>query len=65
MNKHFVSGLPGPDLHRVKSFAQVLEESRKAIVERRKREERRRLYSTKFTDGLREATARMLGERDV
>ena len=63
MNK-FVSGLPGSDLHSQKTWEQVMAESRRAIVERRKRLERKRLYSAPLTEEVKRATNRMIGERD-
>lgn len=62
--RQFFSGLPGSDLRRPKSFEQVLAESRRAIIERRKRQERRRNYSSPLTAAVKRATDRMIGERD-
>lgn len=66
MNRTFVSGLPGPDLRpREKSFEQVVViESRRAILERRKRDERKRLYAARLTEEVKRATDRMIGDSD-
>ena len=64
MKTEFVSGLPGPDLRTERTLADALADSRRAINERRKRELRKRLYSSPLTAGVKRATDRMLGERD-
>jgi hypothetical protein len=63
--KEFASGLPGPDLRTEKSFETVIAESRCAIQLRRQRELKRRLYSSPLTERIKEATKRMIGERDA
>lgn len=62
--RQFFSGLPGPDLRREKMWEQVLAEWRRAVIERRKRDQRRRQYSAPLTDEVKRATDRMIGERD-
>ena len=62
--KQFVSGLPGPDLRQSKTFEQVIADSHRAKIERRKRELRKRLYSSPLTKEVKRATDRMIGESD-
>lgn len=64
MTREFVSSLPGPDLRSEKTWEQVYAESQQAIIERRKRDLRRRMYSSPLTEEVKRATNRMLGERD-
>lgn len=62
--RQFVSGLPGPDLKRVKTFEQVIAESKIAKEKRRQKDLRKRLYSSPLTKEVKRATDRMIGERD-
>jgi hypothetical protein len=64
MAREFVSGLPGSDLHKDKTFEQVIAESGAAINERRKLNERKRWFSSKSTPQTRANIKRMTGEKD-
>lgn len=64
MEREFVSGLPDKHPPQPRTLNDALRDSRIALIERRKLEERKRLYTSRQTPQTRRITARMVGEKD-
>jgi hypothetical protein len=65
MEREFVSGLPDKYPRPQRTLDDAIKDSQKAIIERRKRDERKRLYGAHMTPEIRKSIARMIGERDA